>query len=87
MAQAIFPAEQEGLGVLAVKGFTITLARMAQYQTQDPTASCLSLVLIDRSSQAEVQLKLFSGLTFQAPNPFRLTRSQLSLRTKRLTDS
>src|SRR5271166_660400 len=73
-----FQAAQEGLGVLAVKRFTIALTRIAQYQAQDPTAACFTLALIDRSSQAEVQLQLFSRLTFQAPNPLRMTGSLLA---------
>jgi hypothetical protein len=62
----------------AVKRFAIALTRIAEYQAQDPTAACFTLALIDRSSQAEVQLQLFSRLTFQAPNPLRMTGSLLA---------
>jgi hypothetical protein len=45
---------------------------------QDPTAPCLTLVLIDRGSRAEVQSELFARLTFQAPHPLRMTRSEFA---------
>jgi hypothetical protein len=36
------------------------------------------LAVIDRSSQAEIQLELFSRLTFQTPDPLGLGLSQLA---------
>jgi len=77
-SQTVFQAANERLGILPGDRLAIALTRIAQHQSQDPTATRLTLTLIDGCSQAEIQLELLPWLTFQAPNPLGLGRSQLA---------
>ena len=78
IAETIFQAANERLGVLPSDRLAIGLARITQYHPQDPTAALLTLAVIDRRSQAEIQLEFFSRLAFQTPDPLGLGRSQLA---------
>jgi hypothetical protein len=77
-SQPVFQAAQECLSVLSGNRLAVALARITQYQAQHPTAARLSLTVIDRCSQAEIQLKLLTRLAFPAPDTLGLCRSELA---------
>src|SRR4029077_12660215 len=75
-SETVFQAANERLGILPGDRLAIALTRITQYQPQDPTPASFTLTLSDGRAKAEIQLELLPRLTFQAPDPLGMDRSQ-----------
>jgi hypothetical protein len=76
VGESVFQTADEVLGGLAINGLAVTLARVAQNDAKDLSASASAIGLQDGNAATEIDLSFFAGDTFHAAKRKRPTAAQ-----------